>query len=491
MNNHTTMNIHTIQSTYPSTSQCANTATNRSSIQETNRSTKASNQESVAQKKPFRVSAKKILLTYSQVEKQLEAQNDNHAFRDCDLQKQIQQIQQIQPQQIREQLLEKNPNVKGYVVSKQRHKDGGTHFHVILEASNKFDIKNPHKLDLEFSGKKIHGNYKKINNYKKVVEYICKDAEYDSNNKSIENGKFISLSEKLFATLSDKGVDGTMKYYLENHLEKAISSKSFVGVKRSLQEIQETQSDIQQEQQEAQDQELQQLLQHVTLSDFNLPSTVKQWMESGFRRTGIMFGPAACGKTVFALILAHVHNWKILTVSHPDDLTSLKNIHDMILFDDTDFHSMNDQQLLQLFENQRKNRIGVRYTTVSRGEKKRVQLILLNYDAYKRLHKKAGLDRRQVSRRIHVMHVPHNFLNTNNVFIQQNTNIYNNQLIINQNNWFTRNIDNLEQESRILEYQTQHIQAQALQTLNSNSNVYLPDCQSEHLPHLQKKEMQS
>lgn len=49
-----------------------------------------------------------------------------------------------------------------YLISKEYHLDGGTHFHVLLEATNKFDIKDAAFLDIQYQENTYHGNYQPV-----------------------------------------------------------------------------------------------------------------------------------------------------------------------------------------------------------------------------------------------------------------------------------------------------------------------------------------
>lgn len=109
------------------------------------------NQET--QEKPFRISARRLYLTYSQVPKEMSY----------------------------EDLLESLNKVvvfKNYLVAKESHATEGFHFHVLLVANSKFDIRNENHLNVEYNGKTYHGNYQKIKSFNKCVEYICKQGDY-------------------------------------------------------------------------------------------------------------------------------------------------------------------------------------------------------------------------------------------------------------------------------------------------------------------------
>lgn len=127
-------------------------------IQQSQEITKDTNNVSVinqkTQEKPFRISARRLYLTYSQVPKEMSY----------------------------EDLLESLNKVvvfKNYLVAKESHATEGFHFHVLLVANSKFDIRNENYLNVEYNGKTYHGNYQKSSRtFKNCVEYICKQGDY-------------------------------------------------------------------------------------------------------------------------------------------------------------------------------------------------------------------------------------------------------------------------------------------------------------------------
>ena len=76
----------------------------------------------------FRISAKKLLLTYSQVPQEMKHEDLVEALR-------------------------RTINFRNYVVGKELHKSsGGWHFHILLLAHQKFQIKNITLLDVHYTG---------------------------------------------------------------------------------------------------------------------------------------------------------------------------------------------------------------------------------------------------------------------------------------------------------------------------------------------------
>src|SRR6185436_4325001 len=99
------------------------------------------------QKKKFRINARKLYLTFSQVHKSL----------DCETVLDITQ---------------KNDSLPffNYVICKEYHQNGGIHFHVLLLFQKKVNITDPNILDIQYQGHKYHGNYQAARSIERVVE---------------------------------------------------------------------------------------------------------------------------------------------------------------------------------------------------------------------------------------------------------------------------------------------------------------------------------
>lgn len=78
-------------------------------------------------------------------------------------------------EQLRRSLIPRE--IKNYVISTEDHKsEKGEHLHVYLELDKRCDILDKHRLDLEWDGKKIHGNYQSCRSYNSVIRYVIKEG---------------------------------------------------------------------------------------------------------------------------------------------------------------------------------------------------------------------------------------------------------------------------------------------------------------------------
>lgn len=112
---------------------------------------------------PFRLAAKKLFLTYSQMNISREEALDQFT-----------------------RLLEHN--IKYYVICQedQKEKDGkkGKHLYIYLELNKKINITSPTRLDLfdQISEQMIHGSYQSVKNKTSILSYLMKkDKNYLSN----------------------------------------------------------------------------------------------------------------------------------------------------------------------------------------------------------------------------------------------------------------------------------------------------------------------
>lgn len=143
--------------------------------------------------KQFRLSAKKLFITYSQVHKDLTKQ------------------------EILEQLQTKLA-IKDYLISREYHKDDGIHFHVLLELIQRCNIRNPNVLDIIWCNETFHGNYQTARNMTALRYYLTKDKDILSSwDIDYKTGRLLSLEKKLAIMTKHNGLDNTLRYYIHNH----------------------------------------------------------------------------------------------------------------------------------------------------------------------------------------------------------------------------------------------------------------------------------
>lgn len=99
----------------------------------------------------FRISAKKIALTYAQ----------------CPIEKEY----------LFEEL-KKVIKITKYLIGREHHKDGNFHLHAFIESETKIESKNCRFLDILWEGKTYHPNIRSVTNQEKWIDYCSKDMDY-------------------------------------------------------------------------------------------------------------------------------------------------------------------------------------------------------------------------------------------------------------------------------------------------------------------------
>ena len=339
--------------------------------------------------KSFRISAKRILLTYSQVNTEFSTNN------------------------VLEQLKYKLGRFS-YIISKEAHSDGGTHFHVLLIHRRKFNVKNPYLLDLEINGKVAHGNYKPVNNLEYTVYYVCKDKQYITNLDNLQDGQLLTAKEYIYQQVLLKGVDKALLDYSQTHKEKALAGLSVSALKKHFADIQKIELST----------KIDLIDTPFTLDNFNIDPPLREWIINP-TKTLIIAGESGVGKTQFLKAVAKERCSKTLVVNHIEDFRRLNDTYDCILIDDANIDKLDDTQLLSLIDNQTGKTLRVMYDTVFR-KKGIVQMIGMNKKEFNKIYPR--LKENRMARRVVFHNVKKPFLvNANvDVYIQNHTIINNN-----------------------------------------------------------------
>ena len=162
----------------------------------------------------FRIHAKKLLLTYSQV------------------------CPQLTPQHILEQLTAKlNLSSFRYLIGKEKHQDAGIHYHVLLASPEKIQIRNPNNLDIQYQGNTFHGNYTPVNQVREAVLYACKGKDYITNFENLYQKRFLTAKEFIIKGVKEKGVEQALMDQYGRTADKAIAGLSVSALKIYFMEI--------------------------------------------------------------------------------------------------------------------------------------------------------------------------------------------------------------------------------------------------------------
>lgn len=191
-----------------------------------------------------------------------------------------------------------------YIVAEEEHKDGTPHLHGYFNCDKRFNINNPHRLDLEGpDGTKYHGNYQAVKNPARCKAYCKKGGKYITNMKFKLMAEAIQLAQEGKAKEAfDKIIEARPDMILCN------GAKVKANINMLAQDNVETKL--------------------FDLSEFkNLPAKLKLWR----RNVHVLwfFGPTGTGKTE----LAKAHFVNPLLVRHAGQLKNLAG-HDGLVFDD-------------------------------------------------------------------------------------------------------------------------------------------------------------
>jgi GTPase SAR1 family protein len=338
------------------------------------------------QKKRFRISAKKLYLTYSQINPGITA----------------------------EYILEYLKNKTNYcdfhyVIGKESHKDGGTHFHVVLIKNTKFDIKNPGALDIEYQEQNYHGNYTPVRYLREVVAYACKDNHYITNLSNLRDGKLLTAKEFIIQQVQEKGVEQALIDHYSNSPDKAIAGMSISALKKHFHDVAKLEENLR----------LDKIDTPFGLEHFAVQAQLKQWMENP-KKTLVLVGDSGLGKTQFCKAFVKEKGLKTLIVNHKEDFRRLNSTYDAIIIDDANIHEFEETQLLSLIDNETDKTLRVLYNSVVK-KAGIIQMIAMNYREFIKVT--YFLDQKRFARRLLLQKPQKPFIV--NVNVQINNNIVN------------------------------------------------------------------
>jgi len=337
----------------------------------------------------FRIAAKKLLLTYSQVDPQMSA---------------LHVLEQLQSNTYLHQFK--------YVIAKEHHQDGNTHFHVIIIQEQKVDIKNPNALDIQFQQQNLHGNYVSVKSLTHAISYVCKNNQYITNLDNLKDGQLLSAKQFIISQVKEKGIEQALIEHYQRDPEKAIAGISISALKKQFYDIQKIQSTLQQDQ----------IHTPFTLQNFNISTQLKAWMDNP-NKTFIIVGNSGIGKTQFCKAFAKHKNLKTLLVNHKEDFRRLNDSFQCIIIDDANLQEFEETQLLSIIESQTGKSIRVLYDNVIK-KANIVQMIAMNKKEFKSIA--YSLQQPRFARRIFVLKPKQPFMiNVNINIVNNNINIYN------------------------------------------------------------------
>ena len=306
------------------------------------------NTKTKKRKKSFRLSAKKLFLTYSQI--------GNMPI-------------QLAIEQIISNL--NSYNVVEYLITREEHSEGlslsdgidkGKHFHVFIETSKKSNIINPNRLDLEYENQIFHGNYQVAKQKDNVIEYILKDIYNIKDKENIlfsknlmlriqEGGHFKSYQEAMI-DLAEKGkIKDAMD--LLKAMDPNQYMKSHASVRKSLNSLFVQAMGC---------------VPKFSLDNFHVPTYLEEGFQNALKekKTLLLVGEAGTGKS--QLLLSYVRKGLKLEPLLINDYNSLRDFkqdfHRAIIIDDIDLSKLSREVIIKLFDSSDEATFDVKYGPV-------------------------------------------------------------------------------------------------------------------------------
>jgi hypothetical protein len=263
--------------------------------------------------RPFRLSAKKLFLTYSP----------------CTL----------SPEQALSQLqIILNYKIESYVITREKsEKDSDFHLHCFLALKKKCNIVSSSRLDLEIIGTEplsfCHGNYQTVKDKNDCVNYVLKQINFKEDEENLifsedfrefisEDVELLSLDDVML-NLAEKGdVTSAMKLLKERNSYRFI--REHLRVEKSLNQIALRARGFKPK---------------FNLSNFVLPKNLIDTIELAHRedKSIYLLGESNTGKSAFVLAYVESQRLKPLVINNLDSLREfVAGFHDCIVLDDSD-----------------------------------------------------------------------------------------------------------------------------------------------------------
>jgi hypothetical protein len=322
-------------------------------------------------KKSFRLTGKKLFLTYSKTSISKE---------ECLLQLSV--------------IL--NNSIKDYIITQEKSSaDGGRDLHVYLNLTKKVNIISTNKLDLKLdSGEKVHGRYETVRNKEDVIHYIRKSGDFITN---LFNSSDIYV--ELYRLAKEESIDAAMKY-LESVRPEWICTR-FKNIRSNLECY------IKSNSKKAEP--------VFSIENFNYPKEVLNWLEhEKDTKTLVLIGSSGFGKTEGMITL--LENYNPMLIKDLNKLGDLNSKIKAIILDDTNWEKVDKETILGLTDKTRPYDLRILYKTVEISNTL-IKVILLNNDKFD------YSEDDPISRRIRKIFLKSSMINISNVSITNNLNI--------------------------------------------------------------------
>lgn len=339
----------------------------------------------------YRISAKKMLLTYRQVDPQMTVL---HVLEQLESNISLHQFK--------------------YVIAKKLDNNNGTHFHVIIIQEKKTDIKNSNALDIKFQEQSFHANYVPVNSLERAINHVCKNNQYITNLENLQHGQLLPAKQLIISQVKEKSVKRVLIEHDQKDPEKTIAGISISALKKQFNDTQEIQTPLALQQDKIDT--------PFTLENFNIAPELQAWIDNP-KKTLIIVGNSGIGKTQFCKALVKFKNLKTLLINDKQDYERLNNSHQCIIVDDVHLHEFEETQLLSIIESQTIKCIKLSSSNVIK-KANIVQIIAMNKKEFRSIS--ATLQQPRFARRLLFIELKQPFMiNVNINIVNNNINIYN------------------------------------------------------------------
>lgn len=220
------------------------------------------------------------------------------------------------------------------IISTERHQDGNTHLHAVIDWGRKKDIRNARALDLEG----FHPNIQSCKNRMASINYVKKDGDFEEFGQNEDQNE----TEDLLALAANETEPSFFGLCMARKIPYPYAKKFWDLAHVDRGAVVNTGNS-------PPPSRISPTLQFHVLPD--QPSSI------------ILVGPTGCGKTSWALKRAIK---PALVVSHIDDLRRFDcNFHKTIIFDDMKFTHMPLQAQIHLVDQDISRSIHCRYGTAT------------------------------------------------------------------------------------------------------------------------------
>lgn len=230
------------------------------------------------------------------------------------------------------QFLQANLNLQSYVVAKEEHKDGGTHYHCYLKLKRKRCFRNERAFDCNGA----HPNIQPCRNPAATIAYCKKSGDY----LELDGGAEAARRRGRYIDLARGGEpEAAIEAFAEEHPREYVINKP--KVEANLRSLGRPSPGTE----------------TYPIDSFAPP----EGFEHNSKRTLILSGPTGTGKTQFAKA---IFGGRALFVRHIDKLKELSS-HNGIIFDDMCFKHWPRESAIHLVDIEEEAQINVKHSMVS------------------------------------------------------------------------------------------------------------------------------